>query len=257
MGRGDIMMTGRKRSAWVYVLFAIVLFILVYIVHDRFFRHSPPPPPANMAAVGDTVQRAYNTLRGDFRGKVTLAEFAGMFHRMADPDAGNELPEIRQAAVAEGAAENPVARFRVEYASSKARAEYHFARIDGVWQLQSFTRVPTELGPELGQPCPPKAEPAKAPGARKPDEGAGAHPPTPATGRPVTPCDYIIQPGDTLGSISLHFYGTARYWRRILEANPGLTERNLRVGRKIRIPSHPEASPPRDDAEPEAKAPGA
>jgi LysM repeat protein len=202
------------------------------------------------------VEKAYNGLGGNFRERVPLADFAAMFHRMTDPDADGQLPGIRQASVTDATGpEHPVARFRVEYLNGGAKAEYHFARIDGLWQLQSFTRVPSELEGPLKRAGPPHAlEGGKGASPTKAVEGATTQPPAPAGGRPATPCDYVIQPGDTLGGISAQFYGTARHWRRILEANPGLTERSLRVGRKIRIPSNPEPPPPRDDAADAPKA---
>jgi len=254
MSRGDIMMTGKRRSGWGYVVFVLLVFVVLYLARETFFRRTQaPPPPASMATVGDAVQKAYNGLRDSFREKVLLGEFAGMFHRMADPDCGGELPEIRLATVTDGTGpELPVARYRVEYPNNGAKAEYHFARIDGIWQLQSFTRIPTELpgglkpdvaGNPGGQSSVPQPT-SKVPGGATPAEGIGTQSPTPAGIHPPTPCDYIIQPGDTLSAISLHFYGTTRYWRRVMEANPGLNERNLRVGRKIRVPSNPEAAAP-------------
>lgn len=44
---------------------------------------------------------------------------------------------------------------------------------------------------------------------------------------------YVVQPGDTLADISLAFYGSAQYWRRIADANPGGTE----AGKTIVIPA--------------------
>lgn len=268
MGRGDIMMTGKKRSRWGVVLFGLAVFALLYWAHETFLRRTQPPTPTvSIPSVGDAVQRAYSTLHGGFRDKVPLAEFAGMYHRMMDPDSGGELPEVRQAGVTDGTGpEHPVARFRVQYPASKAKAEYHFERIDGIWQLQSFTRVPSEIegeakeggkGGTVGRSTPAHS-PDGAKGGPKPKaagEGDAAHNTAPAGGRPATPCDYIIQPGDTLGGISQHFYGASRYWRRILEGNPGLTERNLRLGRKIRIPSSPEPAAPREEPDAEPKPP--
>lgn len=263
MSRGDIMMTGKRRSGWGYVVFALLVFAVVYLARETYFRRTQPAPPASIATVGDAVQKAYNGLKDNFREKVLLGEFAGMFHRMADPDCGGELPEIRLATVTDGTGpELPVARYRVEYPNAGAKAEYHFARIDGIWQLQSFTRIPTELpgglkpdapGNPGGQTLTPRPhDTGKAPDGVRPVEGAGTQRPAPTGLHPATPCDYIIQPGDTLSGISLHFYGTTRYWRRVMEANPGLTERNLRVGRKIRIPSHPEAAAPAPKEEADA-----
>lgn len=263
MGRGDIM-TGRKRSGWGYALFAIAIFALLYGV-----RHAlspgvtpppPPPPPGSAHGVGDAVQRAYNTLASSFREKVPISDFATMFHRMTSPDYGGELPTVRQASVTDSTGpEHPVARLRVEYPSASAKAEYHFARIDGLWQLQSFTVISTDLDAGRPEPVAPgpsrraQEPPKSAPAHKAPD---GAAPSVPAAGAlPATPCDYIVQPGDTLSAISRHFYGTIRHWRRILEANPGLSERNLRVGRRIRIPSNPEPPAPREDSDAHPPAP--
>lgn len=264
MSRGDIMMTGKKRSGWGYVVFALIVFALVYIAHGAFSRRSQTPPPGSIPTVGDAVQKAYGSLAAGFRDKVSLAEFAGMFHRMAEPDAGGELPEILQAGVTDSTGpEHPIARFRAEYPTAKSKAEYHFARIEGIWQLQSFVRVPSEFHPDARGgdpsgggllPAPRPQEAGKAAPGQKAAEGAPNA--LTAGGRAATPCDYVIQPGDTLTAISRQFYGTTRYWRRILEANPGLTERTLRVGRKIRIPSSPEPPPePKEETEPEPKGP--
>ncbi|HUT35792.1 MAG TPA: LysM peptidoglycan-binding domain-containing protein [Planctomycetota bacterium] len=253
MGRGNVwMMTGKKRSNWGYFVFALVLFALLYIAHETFFRRSHTPPPVSIPTVGVAVERAYNTLDGGFRGKVSLAEFAGMFHLMAAPDLAGELPEVRQAGVTDSTGpEHPVARFRVDYPNSKVKAEYHFARIEGIWQLQSFTRIPSELEtpPKGGGLTPPRRRPQAGKDASGQKTVEPDPPPAAEGGLPATPCDYIIQPGDTPSGLSERFYGTTRYWRRILEANPGLTERNLRIGRRIRIPSNPEPPAPRDEAE--------
>jgi len=48
---------------------------------------------------------------------------------------------------------------------------------------------------------------------------------------------YTIRKGDTLSEISQRVYGTAKLWRKILEANPGIDPRALRIGQKIVIPA--------------------
>ena len=73
----------------------------------------------------------------------------------------------------------------------------------------------------------------------------GGTPPPAAT---RLPCHYVIQPGDNLITISRQFYGTGKHWRRILEANPGLQARKLRIGRRILIPSLPTHAPGREPA---------
>jgi len=261
MGRGDIMMTGRKRSGLRLFVYAIILLALGCGVYEAFFRPGPKTSTGGGAtAVSDAVQRAYNALPGGFREKVPVLDFAAMCNCMASPDCGGVVPEVRQVTVTDSTGpEHPVARLRVEYPTTHIRAEYHFARVDGVWQLQSFTRIPSELETDLKEPAAPgtaprPAAPAKGSPAGKAPEGDAAQPPA-AGARPATPCDYVVQPGDTLTAISRHFYGTTRYWRRILEANPGLTERNLRVGRKIRIPSNPEPAAAKDEPDADPKTP--
>ncbi|MDZ7814714.1 MAG: LysM peptidoglycan-binding domain-containing protein [Planctomycetota bacterium] len=47
---------------------------------------------------------------------------------------------------------------------------------------------------------------------------------------------YTVQPGDTLGAISLKFFKTTRYWKKIAQANGISNEKSLKVGQKIVIP---------------------
>ncbi len=47
---------------------------------------------------------------------------------------------------------------------------------------------------------------------------------------------YVVQLGDCLGTISQDFYGTAKKWRKILEANNLEDETSLRAGMEIIIP---------------------
>lgn len=52
-----------------------------------------------------------------------------------------------------------------------------------------------------------------------------------------------IQPGDTLASLSLMYYGSERYVRFLTSANPQLSNPNaLRIGALVRIPSLPDSS---------------
>lgn len=49
---------------------------------------------------------------------------------------------------------------------------------------------------------------------------------------------YIVQAGDTLGTIAAKFLGDSQRWREIADANPQITNPNLiRVGDSIIIPS--------------------
>jgi len=48
--------------------------------------------------------------------------------------------------------------------------------------------------------------------------------------------DYVVKPGDVLGGISRKELGSTRYVSRILEVNPGLNPKKIKVGQVIRLP---------------------
>ena len=48
---------------------------------------------------------------------------------------------------------------------------------------------------------------------------------------------HVIKPGDTLGHIAQDYYGSARHWPRIADANSDIDIEALRVGMEITIPS--------------------
>ena len=244
-------MRRRRPSIWRHIILALLVLAALWWAKLPPFRRSDAPPPASMLTSGHAAGRSYAALGAAIRDKVPLEEFATMLRKMTDPDLAEGAPEIRDAQVVDGTGpEYPRARFRVEYPGSQAEAEYHFVQIEGVWRLQSFTRDPGEwTAPEAE--VKPRASTAAAPsGSAPPEKSAPQRPagkapaPTTAT-RPPAPRYYVLQPGDTLMAISRLFYGTTRYWRRILEANPGLNERRLRVGRQILIPSAPGPLPPK------------
>lgn len=55
--------------------------------------------------------------------------------------------------------------------------------------------------------------------------------------------EYVVEAGDTLGAISMQFYGTTRLWTRIRDANPVVVsqEGDVRVGATLLIPPPPES----------------
>ncbi len=59
----------------------------------------------------------------------------------------------------------------------------------------------------------------------------------PSEGAPSLPCRYTIQTGDSLETLSARFYGSSEHWRRILDANPGLSLETMRTGHEIVIPA--------------------
>jgi nucleoid-associated protein YgaU len=52
---------------------------------------------------------------------------------------------------------------------------------------------------------------------------------------------HVVKTGETLGTISTKEYGTAKYWKRILDANPGLDPARLQLGQRLVIPPAPDA----------------
>lgn len=243
-------MIRRRRSPFRYLVPALLVGGLLWWAHTWFSRRAEPLPKGQIDAVADTLADAYAQLSADFRAKVPTGEFAAMFHRMADPD-GEDLPVIRQAVAFEATGpEPPRARFRVDYEPTKAHAEYHFARIEGIWKLQSFTRALGDWQPPVAMartPAPPAPAPATSTRVVPvgPAPGTSLAPAAPPQPTQKFPCYYIIQSGDTLSSVSRHFYGTTVHWRHILEANPGLKPRTLRIGLRILVPSPPDHRPPR------------
>ena len=52
-----------------------------------------------------------------------------------------------------------------------------------------------------------------------------------------TSSTHVVSKGETLSSISRKYYGSDKFWKQILSANKGTTEKNLRVGQKLSIPA--------------------
>jgi nucleoid-associated protein YgaU len=60
--------------------------------------------------------------------------------------------------------------------------------------------------------------------------------------KPVAPAaseakTHIVANGELLGDIALKYLGSAKLWKKIVEANPGLDPKNLKVGQKLVIPA--------------------
>ena len=270
-------MRNRRRSPLGFILAAAALGVAFWWFGIWPFRRTgDAPPPARIPAAADTVRAAYEALSEDFRAKVPLGEFAAMFERMKQPE-GDELPKVVEAQATDGAGpEPPLARLWVEHPGETDKASYDFARMEGSWKLQSYARnsraasafaraaVPF-AGEAKGTTRPPVSPPTPNP-SRQPTEGL-AQPSTSgaprlsatgaSAGNAQFPRYHVVQPGDTLATISRQYYGTGRYWRRIIEANPGLQERRLNIGRRILIPAPPEhiQGDPSQNPEPAPEAP--
>ncbi|MBA3707813.1 MAG: LysM peptidoglycan-binding domain-containing protein [Planctomycetes bacterium] len=54
---------------------------------------------------------------------------------------------------------------------------------------------------------------------------------------PTTEKTHVIAKNETLAEISQKYYGTAKNWKKIVDANPGLDPKSMKVGQKITIPA--------------------
>jgi nucleoid-associated protein YgaU len=247
----------RRRSPLYYVLPLLVAAIIL-ITGGWPFRDRETIPAA-IPTVADGASHAYRSLDADFRSKISEADFADMYQRMVEPDAG--APNIQRAWVTDAIGpERARARFRVAYAQSNGKAEYHFELLDDAWQLQSFTRVTGQPQPSEFEPSTPVVRAPKEetePAGMEPtqaaeqqssgteSESASAQEQTERTSHAAggSPRRHEIQAGENLSAISKRYYGTVRYWPLIKEANPGLNPRRMRIGREIVIPRLPEKAP--------------
>ncbi len=102
---------------------------------------------------------------------------------------------------------------------------------------------------------------------------AGTSAPTDASGASTSTANggkvHIVAKGETLADISAKYLKSSKNWKKLVEANPGISPENLKIGQKIIIPetgavtdttpgtapgTAPEASPTTGDAEYTVKA---
>lgn len=90
------------------------------------------------------------------------------------------------------------------------------------------------------------SSPASTPAATsRKKTSAGSTPAKPAakkaSSKPAAagPGTHVVKPGDTMGHLSQRYYGSARHWNRIADANPGVDAEWLRVGQELKIPAAP------------------
>jgi nucleoid-associated protein YgaU len=96
-------------------------------------------------------------------------------------------------------------------------------------------------------------------GAPTPTGGATTAIPVPATktvveAAPASGREYTIKSGDTLEGIARTELGDGQRWKQIVEMNPGLDPKSLKIGRKIMLPSGSGASSAAKPASSEAPA---
>jgi len=58
------------------------------------------------------------------------------------------------------------------------------------------------------------------------------------------PVEHTVAAGETLGDISLKYFKSSKQWKKIVDANPGLDPKTIKVGQKLRIPAEPKADAP-------------
>lgn len=253
----------RRRSPLYYVLPLLVAGVI--LIRGQWPFGDEETLPATIPTAADDSSRAYRSLGEDFRSKIPETDFADMYQRMVEPDAG--APTIKRAWVTDAIGpERARARFRVAYADSDAKAEYHFELLDEAWQLQSFTRVRGQQPepPEASAPSPVARASKEQPKEAAPQPAVEPQPPStdsesasaqgaqtqqePQPG--FAPRHHVIQAGENLSAISKRYYGTIRHWPLIKEANPGLNPRKMRIGRRIVIPRRPEKAPKPENTTP-------
>jgi nucleoid-associated protein YgaU len=63
---------------------------------------------------------------------------------------------------------------------------------------------------------------------------------TPAAPKVAETKTHIVAKDELLGDIALKYLGSSKAWKKIVEANPGLDPKNLKVGQKLVIPAVPD-----------------
>ena len=70
--------------------------------------------------------------------------------------------------------------------------------------------------------------------AIEPQPGPGRS--IPGAGGTAVPVWHEVKESETLSSIARQYYGAERYWTALADANPGIDERAMRPGKRLRIP---------------------
>lgn len=83
---------------------------------------------------------------------------------------------------------------------------------------------------ERGADLPESGDPADIGMRADPETGADAPEP------PRRPRYHVVAKGEVLTDISQHYYGTTRYWKKLVEANENLDPNRMSIGARIRIP---------------------
>ncbi len=124
----------------------------------------------------------------------------------------------------------------------------------------------TSGGPTFGNPpggLPPIGNPGfnSGIGGMTPPPGPGGFsqplPPVETTPPPVTEGKvHVVKSGEVLGDIAQQYLGSAKKWKDLVQANPGLDPKSLKVGQKINIPAKPDVAPTAPGVSPVVGGPG-
>ena len=74
-----------------------------------------------------------------------------------------------------------------------------------------------------------------------PDHGGASVPSTVSSAGPAS--EYVVKAGDTLSAIAASQMGDKGAWKKIVDANPGLNPKNMRIGQKLIIPGKSVTAP--------------
>jgi nucleoid-associated protein YgaU len=85
--------------------------------------------------------------------------------------------------------------------------------------------------------------PSRTPRVVAADAGGDTAAPAVPTAEPTGARTHVVKAGETLGVIAAKEYGSAKQWKRILDANPGLDPARLHLGQRLVIPANPVDAP--------------
>ncbi|MGQ0614755.1 MAG: LysM peptidoglycan-binding domain-containing protein [Planctomycetaceae bacterium] len=124
---------------------------------------------------------------------------------------------------------------------SSIPAEYVIQPNDNLWTLvrkwglkDSFIEEIRKANPSLDARSLVPGQTIKIPSS----EGARVAPPPSSSPAAESGRTYQVQEGDDLSTIARKHLGSARRYREILQLNPGLDARRLRIGQTIRLPAN-------------------
>jgi nucleoid-associated protein YgaU len=132
----------------------------------------------------------------------------------------------------------PEAPLEPERGELPTQLEHHTARGPDRAGGGGLSAEPPDRQPEIVIPPEPVWPPAPSgTGRRTGDETPAPQPePDPPAPEPVEDLTHEVQRNETLYRIAKLYFGDGKYWKEIVQANPGLDATSLSIGQQIRIP---------------------